>query len=170
MQPAVGHVLVPSIYATGSWSCASPVHICNWQLVIIVPADGLAPDGARPSAGTMLTALDVSMISMMLYHIRGLDDILKIAMITKYLPAFQVLTLNMLNCFKVYKRYIHIVNPILDLAWTKWMKLMKQQWMSSVLHSQYYACWCSGDFRRQSISRQGIDPKARIIHPQHNKS
>ena len=64
----------------------------------------------------MLTALDVSMISMMLYDIRGLDDILKIAKITKYLPAFQVLTLNMLNCFKVYKRYIHIVNPILKFG------------------------------------------------------
>ena len=31
--------------------------------------------------------------------------------------------------------------------------------MLSVLHSQYHACWCSGDFRSQGISRNGIDPQ-----------
>ena len=31
--------------------------------------------------------------------------------------------------------------------------------MSSVLHRQYHACWCSGDFRSQGISRYGIDPQ-----------
>ena len=30
--------------------------------------------------------------------------------------------------------------------------------MLSVLQSQYNACWCSGNFRSQSISRHGIDP------------
>ena len=30
-----------------------------------------------------------------------------------------VLTLNMLNCFKDYKRYIHILNLILDLTLPK---------------------------------------------------
>ena len=35
--------------------------------------------------------------------------------------------------------------------------------MLSVLHSQYRACWCSGDFRSQGISRHGIDPKSRNI-------
>ena len=52
----------------------------------------------------------------------------------------------MLNCFKDYKRYIHTSNHILDFAWPKLMKLtLKWQYMLSVLHSQYHACWCSGD-------------------------
>ena len=39
------------------------------------------------------------------------------------------------------------------------MKLtLEQEYMLSVLHSQYYVCWCSGDFRSQGISRHGIDP------------
>ena len=43
----------------------------------------------------------------------------------------------------------------------KWIILnlwtLKQQYMLSVLHSQYYACWWTGDFRSQWISRHGID-------------
>ena len=35
--------------------------------------------------------------------------------------------------------------------------------MSSVLHSQYHACWCSGDFKRQGISRHGIDLQSQTI-------
>ena len=30
--------------------------------------------------------------------------------------------------------------------------------MLCVLHNQYHACWCSGDFRSQGINRHGIDP------------
>ena len=33
----------------------------------------------------------------------------------------------------------------------------EQQCMLSVLHSQCCACWCTGDFRSQCISRHGID-------------
>ena len=55
-------------------------------------------------------------------------------------------TLNMLKYFSYYKRYIHILNHIMDLPCPKWKKLtLKQQYMSmmlSVLHSQYHACWC----------------------------
>ena len=32
--------------------------------------------------------------------------------------------------------------------------------MLSVLHSQYHACWCSGDLRSQGISRHGIDSQS----------
>ena len=40
------------------------------------------------------------------------------------------------------------------------MKLtLEQQYLLSVLHSQYHACWCSGDFRSQCISRHGIAPQ-----------
>ena len=35
--------------------------------------------------------------------------------------------------------------------------------MLSVLHSQYHACWCSGDFRSQRLNRRGIDPQSRNI-------
>ena len=41
-------------------------HVQNWNLVIIVPADGLTPDGARPSASTLLTR-KLFMISSFLY-------------------------------------------------------------------------------------------------------
>ena len=63
----------------------------------------------------------------------------------------------MLKLFKDYKGSIHILNCILDL-----MKLtLKQQYMYmlSVIHSQCYTCWCSGDFRSQGISKHGIDPQ-----------
>ena len=32
--------------------------------------------------------------------------------------------------------------------------------MLSVLHSQYHACWCSSNFRRQDISMHGIDTQS----------
>ena len=35
--------------------------------------------------------------------------------------------------------------------------------MLPVLHSQYHACWCTGGFRSQCISRHGIDPQSRNI-------
>ena len=72
----------------------------------------------------------------------------------------QLMSLHMRNCFKDYKIYIHILNRILDLAW-KWMNLpLEQQYMLSVLHSQWHACCCSDDFRSQGISRHGIDPQS----------
>ena len=75
-----------------------------------------------------------------------------------------MLYMYMLNWFNDYKRHIHILNCILDLAWPKWMKLnLEQQYMPSVLHSQYHACWCSGDFRSQVICRHGIDCQSRNI-------
>ena len=44
------------------------------------------------------------------------------------------------------------------------MKLtLEQQCRLSVLHSQYHAGWCSGDFRSQAISRHGIDPQSRNV-------
>ena len=46
------------------------------------------------------------------------------------------------------------------------MKLaLEQQYILSVLHSQYYVCWCSGDFGIQCISRHDIDPQSRNISP-----
>ena len=83
-----------------------------------------------------------------------------------YVCCFTVVikTLNMLNCFKDYKRYIHILNHISNLAWPKWMKLsLEQHYMLYVLHSQYHACWCTGNFRSQCISRHYIDLQSRNI-------
>ena len=39
--------------------------------------------------------------------------------------------------------------------------------MLPILYWQWHTCWCSGDFRSQSISRHGIDPqKTWILHLQ----
>ena len=73
----------------------------------------------------------------------------------------------MLNCFRVYKGYIHILNCILELAWSKEMKLTLEQqfitFMLFVLHSQYHVCWCFGNFRCPGISMNGIDPQSHNI-------
>ena len=74
------------------------------------------------------------------------------------------LTLNMLNHSKDHKRYIHILNPILDLASPKLAKLnLEQQYVLSVLYSQYHACWCDGDLSSQCISRHGIVSQTQAI-------
>ena len=81
---------------------------------------------------------------------------------------FQLLTLNMLNCFKDYKRYIHIVNCILDLAWPKLMKLtLELHYMFSVLHSQYHACWTLG---ASASAGMVLTPIAGIFRLHHQKS
>ena len=46
------------------------------------------------------------------------------------------LTLNMLNCLKDYRRYIHILNLILDLAWPKWMKITLETTIHAVCLTQ----------------------------------
>ena len=38
---------------------------------------------------------------------------------SKNQKSWYLSTLNKLNCFKDHKRYIHILNLILDLAWPK---------------------------------------------------
>ena len=77
----------------------------------------------------------------------------------KYVTPKWNLTVNMLNCFKEYKRYFHILNCILNLAWPKQVKLtLEHQHTLPVQHNQYHAYWCSGDFRSQSISRHDTDP------------
>ena len=69
----------------------------------------------------------------------------------------------MLNCFKDYKRYIHILNHILS-GLTQVIKLtLEQQYMLSVQHGRYHASWCTGDFSRQCISRHGIDLQSQHI-------
>ena len=46
--PEAGTIIVTGPYL-------GPAHIQDPDWVITVPADGLAPDGARPSAGTVMT-------------------------------------------------------------------------------------------------------------------
>ena len=65
---------------------------------------------------------------------------------------------NMLNCFKDYKRCIHISYHILDCIKQKKTKFtLEQLYMGSILYCRYHTCWCPGDFRSQGISRHGID-------------
>ena len=47
---------------------------------------------------------------------------------------------------------------------------MEQPYMLPILCWQYHACWCTGNFRSQGISRHGINPKAGIFCLQHEKS
>ena len=65
-----------------------------------------------------------------------------------------------IKCFKDYKICIHvwIVNQIDEINSIK-------IYMMSVLHSNWDACWCSGDFRSQCISRNGIVSQSRNILP-----
>ena len=63
----------------------------------------------------------------------------------------------------IYIKYIHILNHIWDLAWHKMKFALEQQYMLSVLHSQYHVCWCSGDCRSQGISKCVIDPQSQNI-------
>ena len=64
--------------------------------------------------------------------------------------------INMLNCFKDYKRCIHISYYILDSVQQKKSKFtMRQPCMLPILHCQYHSCWYPDDFRSQGISRPG---------------
>ena len=40
---------------------------------------------------------------------------------------------------------------------------MEQPYMLPILQWQFHACWCTGDFRSQCISRHGINPQSRNI-------
>ena len=69
-----------------------------------------------------------------------------------------LLTLNMLNCFENYQRFIYISYHILDFVQQKETKFTTEQSsMLSILYCQYHACWCPGDLSRQGISKHGID-------------
>ena len=68
----------------------------------------------------------------------------------------------MLHCFKITK----VIFTLWIVFWiwldpSRWNELRNNNTcVLSVLHSQYHACWCSGDFRRQGFSRYGIDPQS----------
>ena len=54
---------------------------------------------------------------------------------------------------------MHILYHIFDFVQQKKTKFtMEQPYMLPILYWQYRACWCSGKFRSQGISRRGIDP------------
>ena len=65
--------------------------------------------------------------------------------------------LNMLNCFKDYKRRIHISYRILDFVQQRKTRFtMEQPYLLPILYCQYHACWCPGNLRSQGISRHGM--------------
>ena len=62
----------------------------------------------------------------------------------------------MLSCFKNDKRYIHILNRILNLVWLKWMSLiLKQQYVLS----SYTASTMSAD----TLANLGVSASACMI-------
>ena len=66
----------------------------------------------------------------------------------------------MLNCFKDYKRCIHISHYILDFVKRKKIKFsMKQSQMVSLIYCQHHACWSPSDLRSRGINKHGIGLK-----------
>ena len=66
-------------------------------------------------------------------------------------------TVNMLNCFKDYKKCLHISYHILDFVQQKKIQFtIEQPYMLPMLYCQYHACWYRGDLRRKGISRNWI--------------
>ena len=61
-------------------------------LVIILPADGLAPNGARPSAGTVLTEKSDIFLSLAFYDSKMSSKM--VVKILQILTAFWVLTVE----------------------------------------------------------------------------
>ena len=55
---------------------------------------------------------------------------------------FDILILRMLNDFKDYKWFIHILN--LGFYLTQVDEILKKQYMLSVLHCQNHTCWYIG--------------------------
>ena len=70
----------------------------------------------------------------------------------------QFLTHNMLNCFKDYKRCIHIPYHILDFVQQNRFT-MEQPYMLLILYCQYHSC----NLGSQGINRNGIDQISRNI-------
>ena len=64
-------------------------------------------------------------------------------------------------CFKITKDIFTFW--IVSSIWLHTSGLNKllnnKQCLLAVWHSQYHACWCSGDFRSLGINRHGIDPQ-----------
>ena len=110
-------------------------------------------------------SLSESMLVSLLMHICVTRSQWVNMMVLMWLCVFvMILTLNMLNCFEDYKICIHISYHILDFIQQKKIKVsMEQPYVLPILYCQYHACWCTGDFRSQCISRHGIDLQSRNI-------
>ena len=89
------------------------------------------------------------------------------AVVISDIPTKLFLTINMRNYFIDYRRYIHILNRILDLAGHK---SMEQQYMLSVLRSQHHACWCSATFVARISTGMVLTPKAELYRLRRKKS
>ena len=76
-------------------------------------------------------------------------------------PCKRSFSIAMLNCFKGYKRCIHILYHILDFIQLMNTKFtMEQPYILPILYCYYQACWCPGDVGSQGISRDGTDPQS----------
>ena len=78
-----------------------------------------------------------------------------------------ILTLDILTISKDYKKNTHFQS---NFGLTRVEEINSGIEYMSVLHSQYHACWCTGDFQSQCIRRNGIEPKAGIFHARHQQS
>ena len=81
------------------------------------------------------------------------------------------LTINMLNCFKDYKTYIHILNRILYMAWPKLLILTLEQHiccLSYIVNSMPADALATLGAR--ASTGMALTPKAKIFCLQHQES
>ena len=69
----------------------------------------------------------------------------------------ELLTLNMLKFWRLWKMYSHFVSDIWDFVQQKTKFTMEQPYVMPILYCQYHGRWCPGDLSCQGTSRHGID-------------
>ena len=91
----------------------------------------------------------------------GLNVLIMMALAVDYMMYITVLTLNMLNCFKGYKRYIHISYHIFDFVQQK--TTVEQPYIHSgaTLHSQ----WSNPTFTVEQPYIQWSNPTFTVEQP-----
>ena len=142
-------------------------HICVGKLTIIGSDNGLSPGRHQAiiwtNAGILLiehlgTNFSEILIKINTFSFKKMHLKMWSGKWRLFCLCLNVLTLNMLNCFKGYKRCIHISYLILDFIQQKKIKFsMEQPNMLSIQYCQYHVCWCLGNLRSQGISRHDID-------------
>ena len=75
---------------------------------------------------------------------------------------YSVITFSYTKCF-VHSYTVDVVFTLSYRILFNRIRLNSQHYMLAILYCQYHACWCSGDFRSQCISRHGIDPQSQNI-------
>ena len=119
-------------------------HICVSKLTIIASDNGLSPDRHQAiiwtNAGLLLIGPFGTNFSEILTEI--------------IIFSFKKLRLKVLSAKRrPFCLGLNVLTPIDEINSGTIIYVV----LLSVLHSQYHACWCTGDFESQCISRHDID-------------